>query len=66
MVEYGFNYRGNGYGFWPTWDEAAEAAHKKRLADHSAYVRRSGRPFAIMWLCVDKEPVRPFLLNPVY
>jgi len=58
VTEYGFSYRGNGYGFWPTQDAAIAASQEKRLADSSNFVVRFGRPSAMLWLCKDKKPAK--------
>ena len=46
---FSFFYRGNGYGYFDTEEDARKAAKEKRQADSSAYVHKFGRPSAVLY-----------------
>lgn len=53
LLEFGFMYRGNGYGFWKTRSEAEDMAKKKKEKDKDHWA------IPTLWLCRNKKPFSP-------
>ena len=53
-IQYGFSYRGNGYGYWETIDEAIDrGAIKMRKENNPMFI---GIPFTL-WICKNNKPL---------
>lgn len=57
---FGFMYRGNGYGFWDTVQEARRKATDKMYADKSDFVWRYGAPEPTIWTFSSREYAERF------
>lgn len=44
-----FNYRGNGYGYFKTYEECSQKAKEKRMEDKSGFVKEFGRPVVFLY-----------------